>query len=121
MKFKFFPVIFVISAMTGCSREKGNIVNRNYIDSLINQYRASAFVISNDSSILFWKQRIDPKLPGLVSETKYAGALSMRFHLFGDVQDIQKADSVIRKLDSNFNHKEAQAQLTLMRYAILQH
>ncbi len=121
MRFKFFPGILVIWGIIGCNRENGNIVNSNYIDSLINQYRKPLYASSNDSSILFWSHRIDPKLPGLVSETKYAGALSMRFHLFGDIQDIRKADSVMRKLDSNFNHMEAQAQLTLVRYSILQH
>jgi hypothetical protein len=121
MKFKFFPGIIVVWGMIGCTHENGKIVSRSYVDSLESQYREPVFASSNDSSMLFWKHRIDPKLPGIVNETKYAGTLSMRFHLFGDIQDIQKADSVIRKLDSNFNHKEAQAQLTLVRYAILQH
>lgn len=121
MRSKFFLGIFVIWGMMGCTHKDGNLVDRNYIDSLINHYHEPAFASSNDSSMIFWKNRIDPKLPGLVNETKYAGTLSTRFHLFGDIQDIRKADSIIRKLDSSFNHKEAQAELTLMRYSILQH
>jgi hypothetical protein len=52
---------------------------------------------------------------------KYAASLSMRFHLFGDIRDIKEADSTICKLDADFNHHEAAAQLFLMRNDILQH
>lgn len=71
--------------------------------------------------MLFWRSRINPKLPGFISESKYAGALALRFHLFGDINDIRMADSVIRKEDQDFNYKEAAANLTLARYAIMQH
>jgi hypothetical protein len=104
-----------------CNHENEQIVHINYIDSLISHYKEPAFARSNDSSLQFWKNRIDPKLPGLVNELKYAGTLSMRFHLFGDIQDIIKADSIIRILDTHFNHKEAQAELTMVKYSILQH
>ncbi len=117
---------FVIGALlfcllSSCRHEKSQIVSRFYIDSLITHYSEPAFAKVNDSGILFWKNRIDPKLPGIVSESKYAGALSMRFHLFGDIRDIRMADSVIRKEDQDFNHKEAAANLTLVGYSILQH
>jgi len=107
--------------MMACNHENGQIVSQTYIDSVMNHYHEPTFARSNDSSMQFWRNRIDPRLPGLVNETKYAGTLSLRFHLFGDIQDIKKADSIIRKLDSNFNHKEAQADLTLVSYSILQH
>src|SRR5579864_7880682 len=112
MRYKFSQGFLIVCLLMACKHEKGQIVSRIYIDSLMSHYQAPAFARSNDSSIQFWRNRIDPKLPGLVSETKYAGTLSLRFHLFGDIQDIRKADSVIRKLDSDFNHKEAQADLT---------
>ncbi len=121
MRSKFLPGISIICLIMACNHGNEQIVSRTYIDSLIGHYREPAFARSNDSSMQFWKNRIDPKLPGIVNETKYAGTLSLRFHLFGDIQDIKTADSLIRKLDSNFNHKEAQAELTLVNYSILQH
>ena len=121
MRLKFFPAILFVCLMMACKHENGLIVSRTYIDNLISHYQEPAFARSNDSSLQFWKKRIDPRFPGIVSETKYAGTLSLRFHVFGDIQDIKKADSVIRALDSNFNHKEAQADLTLVNYSILQH
>jgi hypothetical protein len=121
MRFKFFSGFSFVCLIMACNHQGGQIVSRIYIDSLISNYREPVFARLNDSSMQFWKNRIDPELPGLVSETRYAGTLSLRFHLFGDIQDIKKADSVVRRLDAHFNHKEAQADLTLVNYSILQH
>ncbi len=119
--YKIILAIGILSGLTGCSHKSSQIVSRDFIDSLLNYYHEPAFSISNDSSLLFWKQRIHPDNPGFVSEIKYAGTLSTRFRLFGDIRDLLTADSVIRKVDRDFNHKEAQAELILMNYSILQH
>jgi hypothetical protein len=121
MRVKFYTGISFVCLLMACSHKEGQIVSRIYIDSLISNYQKPVFARINDSSMQFWRNRIDPKRPGLVSETRYAGSLSLRFHLFGDIQDIKEADSTIRRLDTNFNHKEAQADLTLVNYSILQH
>lgn len=113
--------ISLLGFLPGCNRQSEPIVDKHFIDSLINNYQVPAFARSNDSTMQFWKSRIDPNLPGIVSESKYASLLSMRFHLFGNIRDIQMADSVIRKIDFDFEHKEAQANLTLVSYSILQH
>ncbi len=121
MKIRLFSGIFILFILLGCSHQKKAIISEIYIDSLIKNYQAPEFARYNDSSIQFWRNRIRPDRPGLVSESKYAGALTMRFHLFGDIRDIYVADSTIRKVDNDFNHKEAQADLTLVGYSILQH
>jgi hypothetical protein len=105
----------------GCGREKGPVVSSEFVDSLFSHYTEPAFARINDSSMQFWKNRVNPALPGLVSESKYASALAMRFHLYGDITDIRRADSVIRKVDRDYNHREAAADLTLVGYSILQH
>jgi len=112
------PVFFGIM---GCSHENRQITSNGFIDSLIQNYQVPSFAGTNDSDMQFWKSRIHPSLPGITSESKYAGTLSTRFHLFGDIRDIKSADSVMRKLDADFNHKEARAALTLVSYSILQH
>jgi hypothetical protein len=121
MTTRIFLAACILSGMIGCSQRQKPIVSEVFVDSLIEHYSEPEIARSNDLSMQFWKSRINPKLPGLVSETKYAGTLSMRFHLYGDIRDIRKADSVMSKVDSDFNHKEAQAELTLVSYAILQH
>ena len=121
MNKKILLAACIVSGCISCTHEKKQIVSQTYIDSLITDYREPAISVSNDSTMVFWKNRINPRLPGIVSEFKYAGTLSFRFHLFGDINDIRKADSVILKIDSDFNHKEAQADLTMVTHSILQH
>ncbi len=121
MKIRYITLALLVAGLSGCSRNKKQIVSKDFVDSLIIHYQEPAFSQINDSVLLFWKKRIQPQLPGIVSEMKYAGALSMHFHLYGDIQDIRMADSTIRKLDADFNHHESAAQLFLMRDAILQH
>jgi hypothetical protein len=113
--------IAIVLSGYGCRHSQKPIVSSDFIDSLINHYRMPLPAISNDSTLMFWKSRINPSLPGITSESKYAACLSYRFHLFGDIRDIRCADSVIRKLDSDFNHKESPADLTLLHYSVLQH
>jgi hypothetical protein len=121
MKTRLLLGISILGALVGCTHQNKPIVSAQFIDSLIVNYKEPAFARSNDSTMLFWKNRINSNLPGIVSESKFAGFLSMRFHLFGDIQDIKMADSILRKIDLDFNHREAQANLTLVGYSILQH
>lgn len=121
MRLKFLLGISVLCGLMSCSHEKKQIVGEVFIDSLISHYREPAIASSNESALLFWKSRINPQLPGFVSETKYAGTLSLRYHLYGDIGDIYAADSVIKKVDLDYNHQEAHANLLLVSYSILQH
>jgi hypothetical protein len=114
----FIPIFF---GMIACRHENSRIIDGIFVDSLIKNYCDPLSAISNDSAMLFWKNRINPSLPGITSESKYAGTLSLRFRLFGDIGDLKTADSVLHKLDNDFNHREAQANLTLVSFSILQH
>jgi hypothetical protein len=118
---RFVMVISIGWLMCACNREKKQIVPNDLIDSLLIHYTDPEIAKSTEYELEFWKSRINPQLPGIVSESKYAGFLALRFHLFGDIKDIKTADSVIRKEDLDFNHKEAPANLTLEGYSILQH
>ena len=121
MSTKIFLAACILSGMVSCTHDKKPVISEYFVDSLIKNYKEPEIARSNDSSMQFWEDRMNPKLPGFVSETKYAGTLSTRFHLFGNIQDIRKAELVIRKIDSDFNHYEAHANLTLISYSILQH
>jgi len=121
MNLKYVAGVVMICGLIGCANKKTALVSNDFIDSLIKNYKEPPIARSNENALRFWKDRIHPGLPGIVSESKYAACLAMRFHLFGDILDIKQADSVIRKIDSDFNYKEAQANLTLVSYSILQH
>lgn len=118
---KLFTWLSPLLLLAGCKNDNTKIVDAIFIDSLISHYSYPAIVKSTEDELQFWKARIDPKLPGIVNESKYAGMLIARFHLLGDVKDIRSADSTLRKADTLFNHKEPGPSFSLVGYAILQH
>lgn len=118
---QFIYSIFIVSLFASCSNDKKTIVSTTFVDSLLTHYSATAAIQANEAEIKFWKDRIDPSNPGLSNESKYAANLVRRFHLTGDVHDLVASDSVLRKIDSVYNHKEAAPNLSLATHAILQH
>jgi hypothetical protein len=111
-------VLFVFSS---CKTEKKQIVSPVFIDSVISNYGEPAIYKSIDTDIEFWRNRIDPKNPGLVNELKYASMLVQRFYLSGDINDVITADSILYVADKAYDHKESSPNMALVRNAILQH
>jgi len=109
------------AVVAGCKTGKARIVDVPFADSLLQQSALPAAIKNNAGEMQFWKNRIVPQTPGIVSESKYAGALATRFHLLGNIADLQQADSVMRQIDSLYNHKEPGVLLSLVTYSILQH
>ncbi|MEP7230802.1 MAG: hypothetical protein ABI691_11150 [Ginsengibacter sp.] len=118
---KLTPLIATLFIFISCNNDKKIIVDRGFIDSLISNYTEPVAIKFNKGEIEFWGKRINPANPGFVNETKYAGALAVRFHLKGDIKDIKLADSVLYKVDSDFDHKEAAPLVSLASHAITQH
>ena len=106
---------------SSCNTDSKTIVTADLADSLIAHYTMPDAILANETDIAFWKGRIDAKNPGFTNEMKYAAALAGRFHLTGDINEILKSDSIIRKVDSVYNHREAGPFLSLAAHAILQH
>lgn len=117
---KIIAGLALIGSLISCKNNKA-IVDVGFADSLINQYKPAEAVKTNAGEIEFWKNRIDPKQPGLVNELKYAGALAARFHLEGDIKDLKTADSMLLLVDSVFNYKESSPELSLARHCMLEH
>ena len=92
-----------------------------FIDSLLTHYSDTAYRASLETDLQFWKARIVPANPGLVNELRYAFSLVQRFHLTGNINDLQQADSILYTADRAFNHKETAPNLALVRNSILQH
>jgi len=107
--------------LPSCRNEKKIIVDAGFIDSVITHYETPAVIKANEEEILFWKNRINPKNPGIVNESKYAGALMSRFHLTGNINDVKTADSILKKIDTLFDHKESAPNLSLAGHYILEH
>ena len=113
--------ITILFLFASCKNEKKPIVSAVFIDSLISHYSQPEIYTTNETDLQFWKNRLDPKNPGLVSELKYAAALIQRFHLSGDINDVITADSILYVADKTFNHKESSPNMALVRNSMLQH
>lgn len=113
--------IAVLFLFSSCKNEQKQIVSPVFIDSIISNYGEPAIYKSVNTDLEFWKNRIDPKNPGLVNELKYASTLIQRFYLSGNINDVIIADSILHVADNAFAHKESSPNMALVRNSILQH
>ncbi|HLK30036.1 MAG TPA: hypothetical protein VKT28_15755 [Puia sp.] len=120
LKKVFLPVASV-ALLFSCHQQHKKIVSTDFVDSLITHYSPSSLSIENQKEKQFWKSRIDPKLAGYVNESRYAGCLGLDFHLSGDIDSLKKSDSVLQKINNNFNHREASVQLALASHCVTEH
>ena len=114
------PCFASLSLLFSC-HSSTRLVDTVWADSLISHYTTPAIVTANTAEMDFWKKRINPASTGLVNEAKYAGTLVARFQQLGDIRDLKSADSLIRRVDSVYNHKEAGPMKSLVSYSIMEH
>ena len=93
--------------LSSCGQKDQPIVSSSFIDSLLLHYTVPALAKDNETEMQFWSSRINPALPGYVDESRYAGGLAMQFRLLGDIDSLKKSDSILQKVNSDFNYKEA--------------
>lgn len=113
-----FSLILLLSA---CNQRNKAIVGSNYADSLLAHFSNATAIADNEKEVRFWFDRINPANTGITNESRYAASLITRFGFQGMIADVQKADSLLIKVDSAFGHKEASPLLSLCRHAILTH
>jgi len=118
---KFIAATIILAILFISCNNYHPIVDKNFTDSLIAHYTLPAAVKANESDMAFWKNKINPNSVGMVNEARYASTLVGRFHLFGDVNDVRMADSVLLKVNAVYNEKEASPNLSLCANSILQH
>lgn len=110
-----------IFLLASCHKNDKAIVQINFTDSLLSAYSKPVAIDINEKDLEFWKNRISPDHPDLINRSRYAGLLSNRFRLLGDIRDIRSADSILLLADSIFNHKEASVYLAMVGHCISEH
>jgi hypothetical protein len=118
---KIIAAFYILSLVAACRRNNAPIVKADYIDSLITHYTPSTLSKTNSSDIIFWEKRMDSLPDNFVNGPQYAAALSLRFHLYGDIHDLRKADSLIKRSNEANGEKEPGVFRTLASFAMLQH
>jgi tetratricopeptide (TPR) repeat protein len=115
---KHFIYCLVLISVCSCNQNKP-IVKESFVDTLISNYTPSTVAVINEKDLAFWKSRVDTMPESLVDLKKYASALASRFHIYGDINDLKQADSIMQKLVDEY--KEPGSLLTLAGYKMLQH
>jgi hypothetical protein len=115
------PALLLASFFVSCKHENSKIVENAYVDSLISHYTLPRQVLDNENDMQFWKNRIDPKLPRQVPESKYAGTLIARFHQFGDIHDVKEAEAILKGVNKTYNNTLPGPFVALTGSAMLQH
>jgi hypothetical protein len=114
-------VLCLLLLISSCRHKDKPIVNSSFADSLITHYSPSLFAKTSDSNLIFWEKRMANLPENFVNGPKYAAALSSRFHLYGKIDDLVKADSLFNQSNQANKENEPGILRTLASFAILQH
>ena len=116
----FLIAIAIFFSLNACKNNTA-IINATEIESLIKNYKPSPTLKENEEDLLFWKTRIDAKNIDAVNMSKYAAALTQRFKLQGDINDLLAADSILQLLDKHFDGKDASYKISQISTSLMQH
>ncbi|WP_188928063.1 tetratricopeptide repeat protein [Puia dinghuensis] len=118
---KLLLALLLPVGLGSCGHKEKALVGRSLVDSLITHYTPSVLATQNQAELRFWRSRIDPAVAGYLNESRYAGCLALSFRLFGEIDSLRKADSILRAVDRNFNHRETSADMGLVSLCITGH
>ena len=118
---QILPALLVLGCLNSCKNDERRLVSSLFIDSLITHYAPPAIAVENEKELVFWKSRINPAMTGYLNESRYAGCLNMQFRFSGEIDSLRKADSVLLKIDRDFNHKEASTDMAMVAHCITRH
>ncbi len=114
--------LFMINglAFQSCQNNKP-IVEKSFVDSLQSVYTPDSLLASNERNHIFWSNRINPNNPGNINELQYASTLINRFKLQGNIQDLDSAIMIAKKVDTTFAHTLSGPLLSLVSAFIMHH
>jgi tetratricopeptide (TPR) repeat protein len=113
----FNLLIFLFS----CQQKNTNLVSSKYVDSLLSINTLSSREKALELDMKFWKNRYESDKTSETNTQKYAGMLTARFHLYGNIADLKLAENLIQKIYKNQKIKESGLARSLANYSGLQH
>lgn len=115
------PFCILLLFISSCRNNDKVLIESSFIDSLIQHYSPSSVAKTSANNLSFWKKRMDSLPDNFVNGPEYASALSSQFHLYGDIHDLLKADSLMKRSNEANQQKEPGIFRSLASYALLQH
>ncbi|GAC1442379.1 MAG: hypothetical protein NVSMB63_10630 [Sediminibacterium sp.] len=94
-------------AVSSCKNNAKPVADTRFADSLIQHYQESGAEKLLKGDMLFWKNRLDTMPDSYTDQLQYTGDLIQRFHLYGAIDDLLQADSILHTLNSRTGEKEA--------------
>lgn len=120
-KYTVWIVCLLLLSCSSCRQHSQNLVDGRFTDSLISHYAPSPAEKLNAAELDFWQRRLDSSAGAATPAARVAGALSQRFHLYGDIRDLLAADSMLSALSSAAKGREAGLLRSLAANAITRH
>jgi Tfp pilus assembly protein PilF len=77
--------------------------------------------ITNRKDIEFWKKRLASDSSSETNNVMYANTLEARFHLYGNIEDLKLANTIIEKFNMETKGSQAGLNRKLSTFASLQH
>ncbi len=114
-------LLLLTMGLFSCKSTGKPIVDTLFTDSLINHYQESPFELLIKGDMAFWKSRVDSNPGGQTGLTRYASDLVQQFHLYGDMNALLKADSILTFVNRQNNEKEAGPLRSLASLNITRH
>jgi hypothetical protein len=116
-----YRAFFILLLTTACRHSGQSIVNSSFADSLLTNYSPSLASKTSNNNLDFWKKRMDSLPDNFINGPEYAAALSSRFHMNGNINDLREADSLMKRCNEANQGKEPGIFRTLVSFAMLQH
>ena len=114
-------IIITGFGLFSCKNKEKPIVNTAFTDSIINNYHESSFEQLIKGDMAFWKKRVDLNRNNQTAASRYAGDLVQEFHLYGDIQNLLKADSILSVINKASGEKDAGTLRSLASLYITRH
>jgi tetratricopeptide (TPR) repeat protein len=106
VKYLVFLLIAVTVFSSSCN-QNAPVTNPSFVDSVIVHYDSSQTERSLNGDMQFWQARLEKDPASLSTAATVAGDHVQRFHYYGDINDLQYADSVYQYLLSTQKEPEA--------------
>lgn len=117
IRFSFFLML----GFFACNSRTSTLVDPRFTDSLLENHAESPFEKQMGDELAFWKSRLDSNPGTYTALARYAGALTQRFHSYGNMADLLMADSILNGLNSEYKETDAGLLRSLASLNITRH